>query len=351
VSAGVFGPGDVTDYLAATSFELDAFGAPKAPLVFVNLDEPLGALDLDWATAVAAAVDTCVVVGLASQPINPKLRNFTSALDCTLVEGVSPIDETCVTISDIEVARKTVTAAISLTPRAAITLAELLRSSDHLPIREGLLEESLAFSMLLAGPEFARWRVSRKVSPPPDISSPTVLVERDGGILSVTLNNPSRHNALGRELRDELIAAIDIANGDSTITQLRLKGAGPSFCSGGDLNEFGRNHDPSVAHLVRLDRSIAARLNMCRDRAVVELHGACIGAGIEISSFARKVTAAEDTIIQLPEVSMGLVPGAGGTVGITRRIGRWRTAYMALTGDAIDAETALSWGLVDEIPS
>jgi enoyl-CoA hydratase/carnithine racemase len=79
------------------------------------------------------------------------------------------------------------------------------------------------------------------------------------------------------------------------------------------------------------------------------VHGACIGAGIEVPAFAGRVLAAPDAYVMLPEVSMGLVPGAGGTVSITGRIGRWRTAWLALTGSRLDAHTALSWGLVDEI--
>jgi enoyl-CoA hydratase/carnithine racemase len=61
------------------------------------------------------------------------------------------------------------------------------------------------------------------------------------------------------------------------------------------------------------------------------------------------VRAHPDTVLGLPELSLGLIPGAGGTVSISRRIGRWRTAYLVLSGRTIDAPTALRWGLVDEI--
>jgi enoyl-CoA hydratase/carnithine racemase len=86
-----------------------------------------------------------------------------------------------------------------------------------------------------------------------------------------------------------------------------------------------------------------------RDRVRADLHGACIGAGIELPAFAGRLSARPDTLIRLPEIVMGLIPGAGGTVSITRRVGRWRTAYLALSGLPIDAPTALDWGLVDEI--
>jgi enoyl-CoA hydratase/carnithine racemase len=81
------------------------------------------------------------------------------------------------------------------------------------------------------------------------------------------------------------------------------------------------------------------------------VHGACIGAGAELPAFVGRVVAAEGTFFQLPELSMGLVPGAGGTASLPRRIGRQRTAWMALSGERVDVETALRWGLVDEIAS
>jgi enoyl-CoA hydratase/carnithine racemase len=81
----------------------------------------------------------------------------------------------------------------------------------------------------------------------------------------------------------------------------------------------------------------------------VEVHGACVGAGIELPAFARRVVARSDAFFQLPEVAMGLVPGAGGTVSIPRRVGRQRAAYLCLSAVRLDAETALAWGLVDEI--
>jgi len=73
-----------------------------------------------------------------------------------------------------------------------------------------------------------------------------------------------------------------------------------------------------------------------------------VGAGLELSAFAGHVVARPDTGVRLPEVSMGLIPGAGGTVSIPRRIGRWRTLYLALSGMWLDAATAAEWGLVDE---
>jgi enoyl-CoA hydratase/carnithine racemase len=74
-----------------------------------------------------------------------------------------------------------------------------------------------------------------------------------------------------------------------------------------------------------------------------------VGSGVELAAFAGRVVAHPDTTFSLPELSMGLLPGAGGTVSLPGRIGRHRTAWLMLTGHRIDARTAQAWGLVDEI--
>ena len=140
-----------------------------------------------------------------------------------------------------------------------------------------------------------------------------------------------------------------VACGDASVERVVLDGAGPSFCSGGDLAEFGTLPDPATAHLVRLTRSPARLLAELGPRLEVRLHGACIGAGIEMAAFAGRVIAHIDAVISLPEVGLGLIPGAGGTVSLPRRIGRHRTAELALGGGPIDAPTAQKWGLVDAI--
>jgi enoyl-CoA hydratase/carnithine racemase len=158
------------------------------------------------------------------------------------------------------------------------------------------------------------------------------------------------HNALDAAVRDALCEAFELVDADPTITEVHLCGRGPSFCSGGDLTEFGLATDAAVAHRIRLERSVGRTIHRHEDRVVAHLHGACIGAGIELGAFAGRVVADRSTTrIQLPEVAMGLIPGAGGTVSIPRRIGRHRTAYLALTGVTVDVGIAHGWGLVDEL--
>ena len=241
-----------------------------------------------------------------------------------------------------------IVANIRRAPLAARTLAVLLRSVATVDVATGLAMESAAYSMLQAGPEFEAWRASRPAAPITD-AGPTVLVDRQGDALTITLDRPRRHNAISTRLRDELAAALAIAVADESLARVVLRGNGPSFCSGGDLDEFGTRSDPVTAHVTRLARSPARLIDRLAARSTVELHGAAFGGGIEMAAFADDVVARPDTRIALPEVALGLIPGAGGTVSVTRRVGRQRTAALALSGREIDAATALAWGLVDRI--
>lgn len=238
--------------------------------------------------------------------------------------------------------------SLERSPVAATTLALLLRSLEHAPVEIGLAMESAAYSVLQAGAEFTTRLASR--SPPSDNHRiPVVTVHRDRDHLAVTLDRPHRHNAIDTQLRDELCEALAIAIVDSSIRTVSLHGNGPSFCSGGDLDDFGRFPDPALAHVTRLARSPARLIHTLRDRITVHVHGYTLGGGIEMAAFSRHLVADRNTIIALPEIEVGLLPGAGGTVSLTNRIGRHRTAALALTGRRIDTDTALEWGLVDQI--
>ena len=146
---------------------------------------------------------------------------------------------------------------------------------------------------------------------------------------------------------------LDIARHDPSVGEVILTGTGPSFCSGGDLAEFGSFADPASAHIARVRHSPALVLDelttrmgaRCRAR----VHGQVLGSGLEMAAFCGWLEAHRDSVLGLPELSLGLIPGAGGTVSVTRRIGRWRTAYLVLSGRTIDAATALGWGLVDAV--
>jgi hypothetical protein len=265
-----------------------------------------------------------------------------------VIVAPSPLAAVADVVPESETDLEAVVAAVEARPLAATALAMLLRHSEGRSVAEGLLAESAVYSTLQGGPEFAAWRADRPRRDPPLEEGPAVLCERDGPRLELRLNRPERRNALSARMREELLDALAVAALDDTVAEVHLRGEGPSFCSGGDLDEFGTFPDPATAHLVRVGRSAGAAVHAVTDRVVAHLHGACVGSGIEVPAFAGRVLAAPDTTIALPEIGMGLVPGAGGTVSLPRRIGRHRTALLALARRRIDVRTAVAWGLVDE---
>jgi hypothetical protein len=254
-------------------------------------------------------------------------------------------------VGDLGAELDLVAGAAQRSPVAAVTLAQVLRVAGRQGLAHDLIAESLAYSTLQGGPEFAAWLTARgaRSGPGPTPPERAVVVERSGDRLDLTLSRPRVRNAYSATMRDQLCEALSLACADPTIAEVHLHGEGPDFCSGGDLAEFGTLEDPATAHLVRTTRSAARLLGVVGDRLVAHLHGACVGAGIELPALADRVVAAPDTRLQLPEVAMGLIPGAGGTTSLPRRIGRHRTAWMALSGQFVDAATAQRWGLVDEV--
>jgi len=236
--------------------------------------------------------------------------------------------------------------AVAANPRASAVLGQVLRSDVPSPAA-AIWVESLAYSALMQGEEFLRWRGSLPVkdrSPSVD----AVRVQVVEGVLRIVIDRPERRNALDAAARGALSDAFDIAIADGSL-RVELAGEGPVFCSGGDLDEFGAATDPSEAHRLRLERGPALRALALSDRMTAFVHGACVGSGIELPAFAGRVIAASGATFRLPEVSMGLIPGAGGTFSVSRRIGRWRAAWWMLTGSELSTERASSWGLVDDV--
>lgn len=237
---------------------------------------------------------------------------------------------------------------LEMFPIASVSLALLLRSQPFRSVDEGLVAESAVYSVLQSGPEFAAWRAGNPARTDVD-EGPHVRLERGGSTLTVTLARPDRLNALDARMRDELIEGFRVAAADPGITVVELRGDGSAFCAGGDLDEFGSRSDPASAHVIRLQRSVGRALSHLPALTIAYVHGACVGSGIELAAFADRVVAATDTEIALPEIGLGLVPGAGGTISLTLRIGRLRTAWLAFSGHTIDAATARDWGLVDRL--
>ncbi|GHE84923.1 enoyl-CoA hydratase [Amycolatopsis deserti] len=326
---------------------LDDAGQVRRPLVVVDLDEPVPADVVHAATRTARSCER-ILVGVATRAIDDERWALADALDLTFAADGCARGPQFAASDDPAGDADVLCQAAEANPRAALVLVQVLRASGRLDVAAALDVESFAYSTLLGGPEFVRWLRGRGDRPlPPPATEPPVLLTREGDVVRVTLNRPERRNAYGREMRDALVDALAVAAAEEC--RVVLDGAGPAFCSGGDLDEFGTTPDPVTAHFVRTRAGAARALHAIAGRAEVRVHGACVGAGLELAAFAGRVVARAGTVFRLPEVTMGLIPGAGGTVSVPRRIGRWRTLWPALSGRPLSAVTALDWGLVDAI--
>lgn len=250
---------------------------------------------------------------------------------------------------DFDVAVERLAEAVRRNPQASTIAAAVLRLTAALPLADALTIESFAYSALLGGAEFAEWRKQNEnglslPSPPAPL-----LIARDGNRITLTLNDLENRNAMTAAMRDALYEALANALDDPSQPTVRLQGAGKCFSTGGDLNEFGTAHDLAKAHLVRTLHSCARALDTLGERAEVRVHGACVGSGVEVAAAAYRRIAATDSWFQLPELAMGLIPGAGGTATVARAIGRHRTMWMLLSARRIGAAQALDWGLVHAI--
>jgi len=260
-------------------------------------------------------------------------------------------DRRVVTVESVPDALAQLTERCQRWPHASSVCDDVLRAIDPRgPTLAAVVTESLAYSTLQAGPEFARWLAGRSPTRMPETAEP-VRLQRDGDTLHIEFNRPQRHNAFSTDARAALLEALTVARLDTSVTGIVLRGNGPSFCSGGDLAEFGSLADPASAHLARTRHSPALALDALTARlgrsCRAEVHGRVMGSGLEMAAFCGWVEARDDAVFALPELGLGLIPGAGGMVSVTRRVGRWRTAYLVLSGRNLGAGTALAWGLVD----
>lgn len=246
---------------------------------------------------------------------------------------------------DAQLAAIRATAAAS--PVATALLARVLRHGEELRFDAALELESLAYSALLGGAEFARWLAAR--GDPAAVAGGTVRYERDDDTVTLTLASPASRNAMTAAMRDALYEALVNVLEDPSLPRLILKGDGRCFSSGGALAEFGSTGDLAAAHVIRTQRSCARLLHLLGPRAEVHLHGACIGAGIEVPAAAARRRAAPDLLVQLPELRMGLIPGAGGTVTLARAVGRHRLFWLTLGAFRLGAAQARDWGLIHAV--
>ncbi len=337
-------PIPLAGFIAARDWypRITAEGEVSEVLRFVDLDSQVPA-DLS-----SLASRVCVLIGVTSGAFSETDMQAAEHLDLVLSSAPST-DPRVVAVPDLDQAMAELTAATTRVPRSALILAALLRQTTALAIGEAIAAEAAAYSTLLAGPEFALWlssRGARKAVPASEADR--VHTALDGDLLNILMTRRLRLNAIDGPMRAGLVDAFTIAIADPSL-RVQLTGEGPCFSNGGDLREFGTTPDPATAWTVRVTQHPGWLLSQIAERTHVHMHGPCVGAGVEIAAFAKHVSADPATTFLLPELQMGLLPGAGGCVSIPRRIGRWRTLWMVLSASILSAEQARDWGLIDDI--
>jgi len=178
----------------------------------------------------------------------------------------------------------------------------------------------------------------------------TMIYEKHDGIAHISLNRPHVLNVYNMQMRDELSQILSAIKDDPDILVVILKGEGEqAFCAGADLSEFLTAPSPVIARQVRFERDVWRLFGDIPQPIIAALHGYVLGSGIEMALCCDMRIASDDTHFGLPEVSLGIIPAAGGTQTLPRLIGRGKALEMMLEGCMIDAKEAFEIGLVNRV--
>jgi enoyl-CoA hydratase/carnithine racemase len=180
--------------------------------------------------------------------------------------------------------------------------------------------------------------------------SPTVVVERDAHLAHLILNRPESLNAIDNTLGEELGAACEGLRGDADVWAIILRGAGErAFCAGADL-KARRDFTPEQWQGQRaLFRRMFKQVRDVPQPMIAAVHGYALGGGTELALLADFVVASDDAVFGLTEVSLGIIPGGGGTQSLPRLIGRNRAKELIFSARRIRAAEARDLGLVNHV--
>ncbi len=180
----------------------------------------------------------------------------------------------------------------------------------------------------------------------------TILYEKKEHVACVTLNRPQALNAYSVQMRDDLYEVLRAIKDDDEVRVAIVKGAGDkAFCAGADLKEFLTAPSAIEARQIRFRRDLWKLFLSVPQPLIAAIHGYVLGSGMEIAACCDIRIASEDAVFGLPEVGLGIIPGAGGTQTIPRLIGVSRALEMLLTNRWIPADEAYQFGLVNQVVS
>jgi enoyl-CoA hydratase len=177
----------------------------------------------------------------------------------------------------------------------------------------------------------------------------TILVERRDSVAIITINRPEKRNALNIRTRSEGAAVLDELRADDAIRVVVFTGAGDkAFVAGADIAEFA-NRTAITQREVMLDRSLFNGIDGFPKPIIAMINGYCLGGGCELALACDIRIASERASFGQPEINLGIMPGGGGTQRLTRLVGEGKAMELILTGAIIDAQTALTIGLVNHV--
>ena len=178
----------------------------------------------------------------------------------------------------------------------------------------------------------------------------TLLSEINNGICTITINRPDKLNALNTTVMNELSKAIEDTYSNPKIRSVIITGAGAkAFVAGADISEFlGLSKDEGMA-MAKKGQDLFFRIENSSKPIIAAVNGFALGGGCELAMSCHFRIASENAKFGQPEVNLGLVPGYGGTQRLTHLIGKGRSLELLMTGNLIDAKTALQYGLVNHI--
>lgn len=178
-----------------------------------------------------------------------------------------------------------------------------------------------------------------------------LLLEQDGRVITITINRPKAMNVLNRETLDELDQVIRKVENDNTIGAIILTGAGKkAFVGGADIGEL-KALESSMAGvaLARRAQTLLASLEELGKPVIAAINGFALGGGLELALACDIRLAADTARLGLPETSLGIIPGNGGTQRLARLVGKGMAKYLIFTGSHITAREALDLGIVEKV--
>ncbi len=178
----------------------------------------------------------------------------------------------------------------------------------------------------------------------------TLQTELTDGILTVTINRPDKLNALNHTVLEELDKVLDDYYQNENVKGVIITGSGAKgFVAGADISEFLDLTRDEGMDLARRGQDIFARFEMSAKPVIAAVNGFALGGGCELAMACHIRIASENAKFGQPEVNLGLIPGYGGTQRLVHLIGKGRAMELLLTGNMIDAQTALQYGLVTHV--